>query len=101
MHCASCIWLLENLHNIDLGILFSKTNFQRKNIFIVFDPGKISLRKVVELFAFMGYESYISLDEGEKKPGRQVNRKKIFKIGVAGFCFSNIMMLSFPEYFSS
>lgn len=101
MHCASCIWLLENLHNIDLGILFSKANFQRKNIFIVFDPGKISLRKVVELFAFIGYESYISLDEGEKEPGRQVNRKKIFKIGVAGFCFSNIMMLSFLEYFSS
>jgi Cu+-exporting ATPase len=101
MHCASCIWLLENLHNIDPGVLFSKTNFQRKNIFIVFDPAKISLRKVVELLAFIGYEPYISLNEGEKKPDKRVNRKKIFKIGVAGFCFSNIMMLSFPEYFSS
>ncbi|RYF79547.1 MAG: heavy metal translocating P-type ATPase, partial [Chitinophagaceae bacterium] len=30
MHCASCIWLLENLHTIQPGILFSKTNFQRK-----------------------------------------------------------------------
>lgn len=101
MHCASCIWLLENLHTIDTGILFSKTNFQRKNIFIVFDPGNISLRKVVELLAFIGYEPYISLDEGEKKTVRRINRNKIFKIGVAGFCFSNIMMLSFPEYFSS
>lgn len=101
MHCTSCIWLLENLHTIDPGIVFSRTNFQCKNIFIVFDPGKISLRKVVELLAFIGYEPYISLNEGEKKTGRQVNRKKIFKIGIAGFCFSNIMMLSFPEYFSS
>ncbi len=101
MHCASCIWLLENLHTIDPGVLFSKTNFQRKNIFIAFDPGKISLRKVVELLTFIGYEPYISLNEGEKKPAKRVNRKKIFKIGVAGFCFSNIMMLSFPEYFSS
>jgi len=32
MHCASCIWLLENLHTIDAGILYSKTNFQRKDI---------------------------------------------------------------------
>ena len=24
MHCASCIWLLENLHTIDQGIFFSK-----------------------------------------------------------------------------
>ena len=101
MHCASCIWLLENLHTIDQGILFSKTNFQRKEIFIAFDPAKISLRKVVELLAFIGYEPYISLNEDGKKRNKKVNHKKIFKIGVAGFCFSNIMMLSFPEYFSS
>lgn len=101
MHCASCIWLLENLHTLDTGILFSKTNFQRKDIFIAFDPAKISLRKVVELLAFIGYEPYISLNEGEAKSSKKINRKKIFKMGVAGFCFSNIMMLSFPEYFSS
>jgi P-type Cu+ transporter len=101
MHCASCIWLLENLHTIDAGIFFSKSNFQRKEIFIAFDPARISLRKVVELLAFIGYEPYISLNEGEKKRNRKVDHKKIFKIGIAGFCFSNIMMLSFPEYFSS
>jgi len=101
MHCASCIWLLENLHTIQPGILFSKTNFQRKEIFISFDPELTSLRKVVELLAFAGYEPYISLEEGKKKANRKINHKKIFKIGVAGFCFSNIMMLSFPEYFSS
>lgn len=101
MHCASCIWLLENLHTIDSGILFSKSNFQRKEVFIAFDPLKISLRKVVELLAFIGYEPYISFDEAGKKKGKKINRTKIFKIGVAGFCFSNIMMLSFPEYFSS
>ena len=101
MHCVSCIWLLENLHTIDQGIFFSKTNFQRKEIFIAFDPAKISLRKVVELLAFIGYEPYITLNDGEKKSDGKVNHKKIFKIGIAGFCFSNIMMLSFPEYFSS
>lgn len=101
MHCASCIWLLENLHTIQPGIMFSKTNFQRKEVFVAFDPAVTSLRKVVELLAFTGYEPYISLEDGEKKSTRKLTRKKIFKIGVAGFCFSNIMMLSFPEYFSS
>jgi Cu+-exporting ATPase len=101
VHCASCIWLLENLHTIQSGIMFSKTNFQRKEIFIAFDPTQTSLRKVVELLAFVGYEPYISFLDNEKKITRKINRKKIFKIGIAGFCFSNIMMLSFPEYFSS
>ena len=101
MHCASCIWLLENLHAIQPGILFSKTNFQRKEIFIAFSHGETSLRKVVELLAFIGYEPYISLNEGEERKEKKVSRKQFYKIGVAGFCFSNIMMLSFPEYFSS
>lgn len=101
MHCASCIWLLENLHAIHKGIFYSKTNFQRKEIHIAFDNTVTSLRKVVELLAFVGYEPYISFEDNEKKRTKKVNRQKIYKIGVAGFSFSNIMMLSFPEYFSS
>lgn len=101
MHCASCIWLLENLGRINPAIISSKTNFQRKEIFIAFDETRISLRQVVELLAFTGYEPYITLNDGEKKKEKKVNRTHIFKIGIAGFCFSNIMMLSFPDYFSS
>jgi P-type Cu+ transporter len=101
MHCASCIWLLENLHRINPAIISSKTNFQRKEIFIVFDETQISLRKVVELLAFTGYEPYITLNDSEKKNDKKISRTHIFKIGVTGFCFSNIMMLSFPDYFAS
>jgi len=101
MHCSSCVYLLENLHRIDPGIIKSQTNFQRKDVFIVFNPQLISLRKVVELLAFIGYEPDISLKDATKKEATTFNRKQIYKIGVAGFCFSNIMMLSFPEYFSS
>jgi len=101
MHCASCIWLLENLHAIEPAISFSKTNFQRKEIFIGFDHCETSLRKVVELLAFIGYEPYISLNDSEEKKTKKIDRKQFYKIGIAAFCFSNIMMLSFPEYFSS
>nr|MDQ6904553.1 heavy metal translocating P-type ATPase metal-binding domain-containing protein [Bacteroidota bacterium] len=100
IHCSSCIFLLENLHKINDGIITSRSNFQKKEVFIVYDPQLTSLRKVVELLAFIGYEPAISLnDTGGKKP-ITFNRKQLFKIGVAGFCFSNIMMLSFPEYLS-
>ena len=101
MHCSSCIFLLENLHRLNPGILTSQTNFQRKEVFIIFDPQKISLRKVVELLAFIGYEPYISLKDTTTQKISSFNRQRIYTIGVAGFCFANIMMLSFPEYFSS
>ncbi len=101
IHCSSCIFLLENLHRIKEGIIKSQTNFQRKEVFIIFDEQQISLRRVVELLAFIGYEPFISLKDADKKEIKIINRKQVYKIGVAGFCFSNIMMLSFPEYFSS
>ncbi len=100
MHCSSCIYLLENLHRIEPGIKKSQTDFQKKEVFIVFDPREISLRKVVELLAFTGYEPAISLKDTVAKKKPSFSRRQIYKIGVAGFCFSNIMMLSFPEYFS-
>ncbi|HLK29113.1 MAG TPA: heavy metal translocating P-type ATPase metal-binding domain-containing protein, partial [Puia sp.] len=101
MHCSSCIFLLENLHRINPGIIKSQTNFQRKEVFIIFNPQIISLRKVVELLAFIGYEPNINLESAATKKKTNFNRRQIYKIGVAGFCFANIMMMSFPEYFSS
>ena len=101
MHCASCIWLLENLHAIQPGIIQSTTNFGQKEIFISYDPAQTSLRKVVELLAFVGYEPYITLNDSETQKPKKISRKQFYKIGVAGFAFSQIMMLSFPEYFSS
>ncbi len=100
MHCTSCIYLLENLHRIEPGVIKSQANFQQKEVFIIFNPTEITLRKVVELLAFIGYEPYISLNDTVSKKAPSFNRRQIYKIGVAGFCFSNIMMLSFPEYFS-
>ena len=101
MHCSSCVFLLENLHRIEPGIIKSQTDFQRKEVFIIFNPTLITLRKVVELLAFTGYEPFISLQDSGKNKLTVYNRSKIYKIGIAGFCFANIMMLSFPEYFSA
>jgi len=100
MHCSSCVFLLENLHRIEAGVTRSQVHFERKEVFISFTPAVISLRKVVELLAFIGYEPAISLNDSAPQKKSTYNRQKIAELGVAGFCFSNIMMLSFPEYFS-
>lgn len=100
MHCSSCIWLLENLNRINPDIIRSQVDFPRKEVSIFFNEGKTTLRKIVELLTFIGYEPHISLNDLETKKEIKYNRKQLFKIGFAGFCFGNIMMLSFPEYFS-
>ena len=97
VHCSSCIWLLENLHNIHTGIIYADIQFQRKELNVQFDPNKISLRKLAELLASIGYEPLITL-EGKEVNKHTYNRSVYYKLGIAGFCFGNIMMLSLPEY---
>ncbi len=100
IHCVSCVWLLENLHKINPGIIQSQTNFEKKEVKIVYQPSLVSLKEVVQLLAFVGYEPMIHLGGNDWQKKKKVNRKQLYKIGIAGFCFSNIMMLSFPEYLS-
>jgi Cu+-exporting ATPase len=98
IHCSSCIWILENLQKLQSEISISQVNFPQKKVRLTYDSDKTSLQAIVEMLCSIGYEPYISLenfDEGKKN----IDRSLIYKIGVAFFCFGNIMLLSFPEYF--
>ena len=98
IHCSSCLYLLENLRKLNPGVLSSQVNFAKKEVSIVLTEKKISLRELAELLAGVGYEPYISLKDTRKtKPGPP--KSLVYQLGVAGFCFANIMLLSFPEYF--
>ena len=100
IHCASCIWLLEHLNRLNSGIQQSFVNFVRKELTISFDPAKISVRQVVELLASIHYIPDISLKTLDKKDIQAIDRKLMYKIGVAGFIFGNVMLYSLPEYFN-
>lgn len=98
VHCSSCIWLIEKLYKLNSGIIHSEVNFVQKTVNIKFNPNEITLRQVVELLVAVGYEPQISLSDIENQVKFRSNKSLYYKIGVAGFCFGNIMLLSFPEY---
>lgn len=98
IHCSSCIWILENLNKLNDQITSSQVNFGKKTVRIIYQTNTLSLKEVVELLCAIGYEPYISLDDFSKT-NKEVNRALIYKLGIAGFAFGNVMFLSFPEYF--
>ncbi|MBG6234579.1 Cu+-exporting ATPase [Pedobacter sp. CAN_A7] len=100
IHCSSCIWLLENLYKINPAITQSRIDFLKKQVVITFRNEKSSLKAVVETLTNIGYEPLISLqDVVKEQQNHDSDRTLITKIAVAGFCFGNTMLLSFPEYF--
>lgn len=98
IHCSSCIWILENLQRLQKGISTSQVNFPEKRVRITFNPEVVSIKTIVYLLSSIGYEPYISLENYETG-SNNVDRSLTYKLGVAFFCFGNIMLLSFPEYF--
>lgn len=99
IHCASCVWLLENLNTLHKGISHSVVNFVKKEVSVTFNEKEISLRNIVELLSSIHYIPQITLDrlDGKKDTGA-ANRALLKRIGVAGFAFGNTMLLSWPEY---
>lgn len=101
IHCYSCVWLLEKLFILNNGIGQSRVDYMRKEVSVTFDHHQITLKEVVELLARIGYEPKIQLSDVDPKKKKSVNHELYLKIGIAGFCFGNIMLLSFPEYISA
>lgn len=98
IHCSSCIWVLENLQKLHEGVIHAQVNFPKKSIRITFNSDELTLKELAVLLTRIGYEPKISLDDFEK--GEKSNSYSLlYKLGVAGFAFGNIMFLSFPEYF--
>ena len=101
IHCASCVWLLENLNRLDQGILHGQVDFLRREIDLHFEPDQTSLRQIVELLASLGYEPTISLSGARDKAPDPQQRALLQKLALAGFCFGNTMLFSLPEYLAA
>jgi len=98
IHCSSCIWLLENLSSLVKGVLFTRVHFTNKELTVYYNPGELSMVDLVKYLVKLGYAPLITLADKPKKGKRNVGHLLYLKIGIAGFCFGNIMLLAFPEY---
>jgi Cu+-exporting ATPase len=100
IHCSACLWLLENLYKLHPGVENSRVHFLKKEIYVTFLKEKITLKELVELLSSIGYEPNISQDNISPSPKQKpISKRLIYQLGLAGFAFGNIMLLSLPEYF--
>ena len=98
MHCSSCIWVLENLNRLHGSIKSSQVDFPKRSVRVTYECETFNLKELAMLLAKIGYEPSIALEDYSKAK-KSVDRTVLYKLGVAGFSFGNVMLLSFPEYF--
>ena len=98
VHCASCIWLLEQLYKLNPGILRSRLNFLRKEVTIHYDSSQTDLAAVAALLSQIGYAPDLNLEDLSDNHAHSMDRSLYYKVALAFFAFGNVMLLSFPEY---
>lgn len=100
IHCSSCIWLLENISRLEPRIISSSVNYLKKETTIVFSK-TLLLSELAALLEKIGYAPNFSLNDISASTGSAAKKTDYtlnYKLGVAGFCFGNIMLLGLPSY---
>jgi Cu+-exporting ATPase len=99
IHCVACVWLLENLFKLHPGVGKSQVNFARREAAITFAPREIKFSELAALLCSIGYPPTLTLDDSGKAKPATFRKKAWLQIGIAGFGFGNIMLMSLPFYF--
>ncbi len=96
IHCRSCLYLLENLQELNPNIIKTNLNLGKKDLTVWFKEDQLSLGDLASLISRLGYEPHISNED--KKPQNKDQKHLFLQLGIAGFCAGNAMLFSFPEY---
>lgn len=96
MVCASCVAFLEKLPAKNEAIARAEVNFPRKELRVAFDESRLSLDALAAFLDRLGYppEMRNAADSSEVKK----DRTHVARLAVAGFCFGNIMLISFADH---
>lgn len=92
IHCTSCLILLERMHTWLEGVWDVRVQFSAKSATIRFNPETLPISLLAAWLDFVGYPPSLLAK-------KEVNRREINRLGVAGFAMGNAMMSAFPEYF--
>jgi Cu2+-exporting ATPase/Cu+-exporting ATPase len=98
IHCTACLWLLERLSQLDIGVKQSKLNMSNSTLNITFrDDAKLS--DIAGKIYALGYTPHPILgDDQESKIEIQENKRSLLRIGIAFACMGNIMLYTFAIY---
>jgi Cu+-exporting ATPase len=96
LHCASCVWLLEQLWRLEPGVTRTEVDLGRRSVRVEFSPTTTTVRRIAERLAALGYEPVLSIEPA--CAATPIARRLYLQLGVAGFAFGNIMLFSIPRY---
>ena len=98
IHCSACVWLNEKvLHKLE-GVIEADINFTTNKAKVVYDSDEVSLSKIFETIASIGYKAYPY--DGKLAEDRAYKQRRDYysRLLVAIFSAMNVMWIAVAEY---
>ncbi len=97
IHCAACVWLIEKVPDFVPGVISVRLEVGR-SVVSVQARKDLAWSSVARQFREFGYSPHpVREGEGEQFEAKE-NRSLLIKVGVAGACTGNIMLMAVSLY---
>ncbi len=97
VHCAACIWVLDQLPRLVPGVIESRLDFARGVVNVRWDPSRVRLSTVAARLHGLGYPSSPLGTEAEDARRKQ-RRRDMLRLGIAFALMGNVMLLAAAHY---
>jgi Cu2+-exporting ATPase len=98
VHCVACSWLVEKVLLERTKAHYAHLNLGKATVEIVFDPTAEQLSRIAQALDRIGYTPHPIIQNSDSAARRNEARRLVARMGIAGACAANIMLLSISQY---
>lgn len=98
VHCAACLWLIEKLPRVVVGVIESRLSLRTATVQITFDPKRVPISKIAQSLSNLGYPPSPAQGGDQDEAYRRYVRKRMLHLAIAGACAGNTMMIAIALY---
>ena len=98
VHCTACVWLVEKLPRVAPGVIEARLDIRRAAVEVTFDRKRVPLSEIARCLHTLGYPAHPARSPAAREARRASDRRMLVRMGVAGACAGNIMLLFFALY---
>ena len=98
IHCAACVWLIENSLRRKPGVVESRVNLSGRKLKVKWDRSLLPLSALIAHLGTLGYKAIPFDPNSAEDSHKKTYRHLLYRMGFAAFAMMNLMWISIALY---
>ena len=98
IHCAACVWLIENALSKQVGVVRSEVNLTARRLRLTWNNSETTLSSVLQTLGNIGYAAIPFDPETAEGVLAKKHKGLLYRMAFAGFAMMNLLWISIALY---